>query len=83
MRTFRKLKSFGTTSAGMTGGKNNEAVMFICGGSATTITIQSLEPNGNIVSVGPLTLAANQSFIYPAFVYGWTAGASVTAYELF
>ena len=83
MRTFRKLKSFGTASTGATGGKNNEAVMFVCGGSGTTITIQSLAPNGNIVSVGPLTLAANQSFIYPAFVYGWTAGASVTAYELF
>jgi hypothetical protein len=83
MRTFRNLKSFGSATTGITGGFNNEAVMFVCGGAGTSITVQSRAPDGSIVSVGPLTIAANQSFIYPAYVYGWTAGAAVTAYEMF
>jgi hypothetical protein len=81
MRTFRKIKSFGS-GTGATGGKNNEGTLFICGAVGTTVTVQSLTPDGNIAYVGPITLAANQSFIYPIFAYGWTAGASVTAYQL-
>jgi hypothetical protein len=83
MRTFRKIKSFGISTTGATGGKNNEATMFVCGGAAANLTVQSLQPNGNLVYVGPIALAANQSLIYPAFTYGWTASANVSAYELF
>lgn len=82
MRTFRKLKSFGT-GTGSTGGKNNEGVLFVCGAVGTTVTIQSLSPTGSQVSVGPLGLAANQSFIYPIFASGWTSGNTMSAYELF
>lgn len=83
MRTFRKLKPFGTATTGATGGKNNEGLLFVGGGSSTTVTIQSLDPTGAIVYVGPLQLAANQTFIYPVFAYGWTAGANTSAYQLF
>jgi hypothetical protein len=83
MRTFRKIKSFGINSTGATGGKSNEATMFICGGSNANLTVQSLQPNGSLVYVGPISLVANQSLIYPAFTYGWTASANISAYELF
>lgn len=83
MRTFKNTKSFGTAATGFTGGKANEAVLFVCGSSATTLTVQSLAPDGSLVYVGPISLAANQALLYPAFAYGWTAGAAVTAYELF
>jgi hypothetical protein len=82
MRTFRKIQSFGS-GTGATGGKNNEGALFVCGGVATTLTVQSLTPQGSIAYVGPISLAANQSFIYPIFAVGWTAGATVTAYQLF
>ena len=83
MRTFRKTKAFNTSSTGATGGKNNEAILFVCGGAGTTITVQSLHPNGSLVPVGPISLTANQALLYPAFAYGWTSGAAVNAYELF
>lgn len=83
MRTFRKIKAFGTATTGATGGKNNEAVMFVCGGAAANITVQSLQPDKSLVYVGPISLAANQSLIYPAYAYGWTASGNVSAYELF
>jgi hypothetical protein len=83
MRTFRKIKAFGISTTGATGGKNNEATMFVCGAAAANVTVQSLQPDGSLVYVGPLSLSANQSLIYPAFTYGWTASASVSAYELF
>jgi len=83
MRTFRKVKQFGTTSAGATGGKSNEGLLFVCGGSATTVTVSSYGATGGFVSVGPISLVANQSFIYPIQAYGWTAANTVTGYELF
>lgn len=82
MRTFRKIESFGT-GTGFTGGKNNEAILFVCGAVASSVTVQSLTPSGSLVYVGPINLTGNQGFIYPAFAYGWTASASVSAYELF
>ena len=83
MRTFRKLKEFGTTVAGATGGKSNEGVLFVNGGVAGTLTVQSLAPTGAITYVGPITLGANQTLIYPIFTYGWTASQAMKAYELF
>jgi hypothetical protein len=84
MRTFRKIKTFGiNTVAGATGGKSNEATLFICGSIAGNVTIQSLAPDGSLVYVGPIALSANQSMIYPAYTYGWTAGVTMSAYELF
>ena len=83
MRTFRKLKEFGTTSAGATGGTSNEGVLFVNGAATSTLTVQSLAPTGAITSVGPISLGVNQTLIYPIFVYGWTASNSVKAYELF
>lgn len=83
MRTFKKIQAFGTTTAGATGGKNNEATLFVCGAVAANLTIQSLSPDGSIVYVGPISLAANQSLIYPAFTYGWTASQAVSGYQLF
>lgn len=83
MRTFRKLKEFGTTVAGATGGKSNEGVLFVNGAAINTITIQSLAPTGAITYVGPISLGANQTLIYPIFTYGWTASQAMKAYELF
>jgi hypothetical protein len=83
MRTFKKLKEFGTTSAGATGGKSNEGILFVNGGVAATLTVQSLAPTGAITSVGPISFGANQTLIYPIFVYGWTASQAMKAYELF
>lgn len=83
MRTFRKIKAFGIGTTGATGGKNNEATMFVSGPTNTNLTVQSLQPDGSLVYVGPIVLAANQSLIYPAFTYGWTASANISAYELF
>lgn len=82
MRTFKKIKSFGT-GTGYTGGKSNEAILFICGSVAGSVTVQSLQPSGSLAYVGPINLTANQGFIYPAFAYGWTASQSMSAYELF
>jgi hypothetical protein len=82
MRTFRKIKSFGT-GTGFTGGKTNEAILFVCGATPSSVTVQSLTPSGSLVYVGPISLTASQGFIYPAFAYGWTASSSVSAYELF
>lgn len=83
MRTFRKLKEFGTTVAGATGGKSNEGVLFVNGGVLSLLTIQSLSPTGAITYVGPITLGSNQTLIYPIFTYGWTASQAMKAYELF
>ena len=83
MRTFRKLKEFGTTVAGATGGKSNEGVLFVNGLTASTVTVQSLAPTGAITSVGPIALGSNQTLIYPIFTYGWTASQALKAYELF
>jgi hypothetical protein len=83
MRTFRKIKAFGIGTTGATGGKNNEATMFVCGAANTNLTVQSLQPDGSLVYVGPFVLSANQSLIYPAFTYGWTASANMSGYELF
>ena len=59
MRTFKKLKEFGTTSAGATGGKSNEGILFVNGGVAGTLTVQSLAPTGAITSVGPISFGEN------------------------
>lgn len=83
MRTFRKVKAFGTTSAGATGGRTNEGILLVCGGAATTVTVYSYDTTGSTSPVGPISLVANQSFIYPITAYGWTAGNTVTGYELF
>jgi len=83
MRTFRKLKEFGTTVDGATGGKSNEALLFVNGAVAGTLTVQSLDPTGAITSVGPISLGANQTLIYPIFAYGWTASQAMKAYQLF
>jgi hypothetical protein len=83
MRTFKKVKAFGT-GTGYTGGKSNEAILFQNAQTlATSVTIQSLTPQGSIQYVGPFSISANQNFIYPIFAYGWTASASIRAYELF
>ena len=83
MRTFRKIKPFGgSTSA--TGGKTNEAVMLVNPQiSSTSVTFQCFNPNGSTFSVGPVTLAASQTIIWPVQTYGWTASAGISGYELF
>jgi hypothetical protein len=83
MRTFRKLKEFGTTASGATGGKSNEGVLFVNGAVSGTLTVQSLAPTGSIIYVGPISFGANQTLIYPIFTYGWTASQAMKAYELF
>jgi hypothetical protein len=85
MRTFKKVKSFGTGVAGATGGKSNEAILLSnTSGSTRTVTVQSIDPDGNLVYVGPFSLVNNQTFIYPIFAYGWTgSGTGVNGWELF
>jgi hypothetical protein len=85
MRTFRKIKTFGTAgSTGATGGICNEAILIQnTQASTTNVTVQSLDPNKNIVYVGPLPIGANSSLIYPIFAYGWTSSAAITVYQLF
>lgn len=85
MRTFKKIQSFGAGLTGATGGKSNEAILFLnTSGGAANITVQSLNPQGNIERVGPFNLANNQSFIYPLFAYGWTGSAAgISAWQLF
>lgn len=85
MRTFKKLKQFGSGTAGATGGKSNEGLLVINRvGTTQTVTIQSLTPEGSLAYVGPISILNNQSFIYPIFAYGWTASASgFQVYELF
>jgi hypothetical protein len=86
MRTFNLIKQFGVIDGNSAfGGKGSEAALFINRGAATTsITVQAFATTGLTLSVGPLQIAANQSFIFPAKVYGWTAGnTGIRAYELF
>jgi hypothetical protein len=86
MRTFKRVKAFGSGITGATGGLSNEALLFLnAAGASRTITIQSKDPNGNLVPVGPFTLVNNQTFIYPIYAHGWTgsAGGTLNAWELF
>lgn len=85
MRTFRKLKPFGTGLTGATGGKKNDAVL-VQNPTATTqtVTLQCLNPAGGIVTVGPLNLATNTITIFPFSFYGFTGStAALNVYELF
>jgi hypothetical protein len=84
MRTFNNVKLLGTGTDGATGAKRNEAALIRNGSGTNTITIQCFDPEGAIVFVGPLSLNANTSVIWPMTVYGFTASsANVSVYELF
>jgi hypothetical protein len=82
MRTFRRVKSFGSNLIA-TGGLSNEAVLVVNGLTAGSITFQVKDPSKNIISVGPITLAISQSLIFPMYTAGYTASTPVQAYELF
>ena len=85
MRTFNKVKQFGSGITGATGGKSNEALLFQ-NTTATTvnITVQARNPDGSIVKIGPLNMTTNQLFIFPISAYGWTGSvAGINCYELF
>ena len=84
MRTFNKVKLLGSGTDGATGGKFNEAVLVRNGTSTASFTLQCLTPEGAIEYIGPLTIPANTSVIWPTMVYGFTASsANVSVYELF
>ena len=84
MRTFNNVKFFGAGTAGATGAKQNEAILIRNGTGTNTVTLQCMEPNGALVSVGPLALSQNTAVMWPTYVYGFTASsANVTVYELF
>jgi hypothetical protein len=85
MRTFRKMKQFGSSGAGATGGKNNEAVLVQNPTLTTqTVTLQCLAPDGSLVFVGPLNIPTNSIVLYPFFTYGFTGStAALNVYELF
>jgi len=84
MRTFNKVKLFGSGTAGATGGKTNEAALIRNGTGSATFTLQCLNPEGGIEYIGPLNIPANTSVIWPTMIYGFTASsANVSVYELF
>jgi hypothetical protein len=85
MRTFRKMRQFGSSGTGATGGKSNEALL-VQNPTATTqtVTLQCLAPDGSITYVGPLNIPTNSLVVYPFFTYGFTGStAGLKAYELF
>lgn len=84
MRTFNNVKFFGTGTAGATGAKQNEAILIRNGSGTNTITLQCINPEGAVVPVGPLSVAANSAVMWPTYVYGFTASSvNVSVYELF
>jgi hypothetical protein len=86
MRTFNLVKQFGVIGGNSAdSGKNNEAILFINrGAAATSITVHAFGTQGYTAAVGPFQIATNQTFIFPAAAYGWTAGnTGIRAYELF
>lgn len=84
MRTFNNVKLLGTGTGGATGAKHNKAALARNGTGTNTITFQCFDPEGSIVYVGPLSMSANTSIIWPTTIYGFTASsANVSVYELF
>lgn len=85
MRTFRKIKPFGTGLTGATGAKKNEAAMVQNPTASTqTVTLQCFAPNGGIINVGPLNLPTNTVTIFPVAFYGFTGSTgTLNVYELF
>ena len=52
--------------------------------AATSLTVHAFGTQGYTAAVGPFQIATNQTFIFPAAAYGWTAGnTGIRAYELF